>query len=292
MVKCACMLVEKTRKEQDMEADIKSIECIANRIRAEVVRMVGPATPGHFGGSFSLAEIVAALYFNVMRIDPKNPSWPDRDRLILSKGHAGLVQYAALALAGYFPVEELYTLKKLGSRLQGHPDLTKLPGIEANTGSLGQGLSVACGLAAGLRLDKRPSRVYCVVGDGELAEGQIWEAAMAARVHKLDNLTAILDYNTVQAMGPVKDRFDTTPYREKWQSFGWNTIDADGHNVRNVIDSLAVAAAVKGMPTIIIAHTIKGKGLDYAEGNAAYHNGTLTEEQCRLAVDLFMSKSN
>ena len=274
-----------------MEADINNIQCIAHRIRAEVVRMVGPATPGHFGGSFSLAEIVAALYFKVMKVDPKNPAWPDRDRLILSKGHAGIVQYAAMGLAGYFPVEELYTLKKLGSRLQGHPDLTKLPGIEANTGSLGQGLSMACGLAAGLRLDKRPSRVYCIVGDGELAEGQIWEAAMAARVHKLDNLTGILDYNTVQAMGPVKERFDTTPYREKWQAFGWHTIDVDGHDVQAVLDALAAAAAVKGQPTMIIAHTIKGKGLDYAEGNAAYHNGMLTAEQCELAVELFLSRS-
>lgn len=260
-----------------MEADNRTLECIANRIRAEVVRMVGPATPGHFGGSFSLAEIVSTLYFRVMKVDPKNPAWPDRDRLILSKGHAGIVQYAAMAVAGYFPVEELYTLKKLGSRLQGHPDLTKLPGIEANTGSLGQGLSMACGLAAGLRLDARPSRVYCIVGDGELAEGQIWEAAMAARVHKLDNLTAILDYNTVQAMGPVAERFDTTPYLQKWQAFGWHTVEADGHDVQSVTDAFAEAAAIRGRPSIVIAHTIKGKGLDYAEGNAAYHNGTLTE---------------
>ncbi len=274
-----------------MEADNRTLECIANRIRAEVVRMVGPATPGHFGGSFSLAEIVSTLYFRVMKVDPKNPAWPDRDRLILSKGHAGIVQYAAMAIAGYFPVEELYTLKKLGSRLQGHPDLTKLPGIEANTGSLGQGLSMACGLAAGLRLDARPSRVYCIVGDGELAEGQIWEAAMAARVHKLDNLTAILDYNTVQAMGPVAERFDTTPYLQKWQAFGWHTVEADGHDVQSVTDAFAEAAAIRGRPSIVIAHTIKGKGLDYAEGNAAYHNGTLTEEQCRLAVDLFLSRS-
>lgn len=274
-----------------MEADNRTLECIANRIRAEVVRMVGPATPGHFGGSFSLAEIVSTLYFRVMKVDPKNPAWPDRDRLILSKGHAGIVQYAAMAVAGYFPVEELYTLKKLGSRLQGHPDLTKLPGIEANTGSLGQGLSMACGLAAGLRLDARPSRVYCIVGDGELAEGQIWEAAMAARVHKLDNLTAILDYNTVQAMGPVAERFDTTPYLQKWQAFGWHTVEADGHDVQSVTDAFAEAAAIRGRPSIVIAHTIKGKGLDYAEGNAAYHNGTLTEEQCRLAVDLFLSRS-
>ncbi len=274
-----------------MEADNKTIQCIANRIRAEVVRMVGPATPGHFGGSFSLAETVATLYFRVMKVDPQNPGWPDRDRLILSKGHAGIVQYAAMAVAGYFPVEELYSLKKLGSRLQGHPDLTKLPGIEANTGSLGQGLSMASGLAAGLRLDGRPSRVFCVVGDGELAEGQIWEAAMAARVHKLDNLTAILDYNTVQAMGTVRERFDTTPYREKWDAFGWNTIEADGHDVQSLTDAFAAAALVKGKPSIVIAHTIKGKGLDYAEGNAAYHNGTLTAEQCEAAIGLFMSRS-
>jgi transketolase len=274
-----------------MEADNKTIQCIANRIRAEVVRMVGPATPGHFGGSFSLAETVATLYFRVMKVDPQNPGWPDRDRLILSKGHAGIVQYAAMAVAGYFPVEELYSLKKLGSRLQGHPDLTKLPGIEANTGSLGQGLSMASGLAAGLRLDGRPSRVFCVVGDGELAEGQIWEAAMAARVHNLDNLTAILDYNTVQAMGTVRERFDTTPYREKWDAFGWNTIEADGHDVQSLTDAFAAAALVKGKPSIVIAHTIKGKGLDYAEGNAAYHNGTLTAEQCEAAIGLFMSRS-
>ncbi len=274
-----------------MGKDNKSIQCIAHRIRAEIVRMVGPATPGHFGGSFSLAEIMATLYFRVMKIRPADPAWPERDRLILSKGHAGIVQYAAMALAGYFPVEELLTLKKLGSRLQGHPDLTKLPGIEANTGSLGQGLSMACGLAAGLRLDHSPARVYCVVGDGELAEGQIWEAAMTARVHKLDNLTAILDYNTVQAMGTVHERFDTTPYREKWDAFGWHTIEADGHDVQSMTDAFAAAAAIKGKPSIIIAHTIKGKGLDYAEGNANYHNGTLTPEQCDAAIELFMSQS-
>ncbi len=267
-----------------MVKDNETIQCIAHRIRAEIVRMVGPETPGHFGGSFSLAEIMATLYFREMKIKPEDPAWPPRDRVILSKGHAGIVQYAAMALAGYFPVEELRTLKKLGSRLQGHPDLTKLPGIEANTGSLGQGLSMACGMAAGLRLDQSPARVFCIVGDGELAEGQIWEAAMTARVHRLDNLTAILDYNAVQAMGTVRERFDTTPYREKWDAFGWQTIQADGHDIQSLTDAFAAAAQTKGKPSIIIAHTIKGKGVSFMEGAVAFHGKAPNSDEYRIAL--------
>jgi len=236
------------------------------------------------GGSCSCAEIVVALYFHKMKHDPKNPAWPERDRFLLSKGHAALAQYAALAMAGYFPKEELKKVKSLGAMLQGHPDMTKTPGIEANTGSLGQGLSVANGMALGLRLDGSKSRVYVILGDGELAEGQIWEAAMAAANFKIDNLTAILDYNKVQATGPIAERFDIGPIAAKWAAFGWEVIEIDGHDVAAVVEALDKAEQVKGRPTIIIAHTIKGKGVSFAENNAAFHNGLLTAEQYEIAL--------
>ena len=214
-----------------MSGLIQELERKAREIRLTIVKMVGPGTPGHFGGSCSIADVVAALYFNRMKHDPKNPGWEGRDRLIFSKGHSAIAQYAALGLSGYFPMEELWNLKKLGAMLQGHPDMNTTPGIEANTGSLGQGLSISCGVAAGLKLDKSDSRVFCVVGDGELAEGQIWEAAMSASFYKLDNLTAILDCNKLQATGPIVERFNINPIKEKWEAFGWNTIEIDGHDM-------------------------------------------------------------
>jgi transketolase len=253
--------------------------------------MIGYGKPGHFGGSCSIAEIITALYYYKMKHDPKNPSWPERDRLILSKGHAGVMQYVALAVQGYFPEEELKGLKTLGSPLQGHPDMHKVPGIEANTGSLGQGLSISCGVAAGLRIDKSPSRVYCIVGDGEIAEGQIWEAAMAASYYKLDNLVGIMDCNKVQAMGAVADRFNTNPYREKWEAFGWEVREIDGHDLGEVTEALDWAETVKGKPVMIIAHTIKGKCIPFAENNPAFHNGTMTKEQYEMACTLLCSES-
>ena len=274
-----------------MKADVEKLGSIAQCLRYELVKMIGYGKPGHFGGSCSIAEIITALYYYKMKHDPKNPSWPERDRLILSKGHAGVMQYVALAVQGYFPEEELKGLKTLGSPLQGHPDMHKVPGIEANTGSLGQGLSISCGVAAGLRIDKSPSRVYCIVGDGEIAEGQIWEAAMAASYYKLDNLVGIMDCNKVQAMGAVADRFNTNPYREKWEAFGWEVREIDGHDLGEITEALDWAETVKGKPVMIIAHTIKGKCIPFAENNPAFHNGTMTKEQYEMACTLLCSES-
>jgi len=259
--------------------DIQQLERIARAIRLQIVRMVGPNNKGHLGGSCSIADVVTALYFAKMRHDPANPAWPERDRFLLSKGHAALVQYAALAESGYFPKAELSKVKTLGALLQGHPDLKSTPGVEANTGSLGQGLSIACGMAAGLRLDRRNCRVYCVVGDGELAEGQIWEAAMAACAFKLDNLVVILDRNGIQATGPIEKRFNTNPLSAKWTAFGWHVVHVDGHNMQAILDALDAVDAVHGKPKMLIAETIKGKGVSFAEGKAEFHNGSMTDAQ-------------
>lgn len=269
--------------------DIDKLEHLARIIRLDIVQMVGVGQRGHLGGSCSIADVVTALYFSKMRHDPKNPSWPDRDRFLLSKGHAALVQYAALAECGYFPKDELKRTKRLGSMLQGHPDVKSTPGVEANTGSLGQGLSIACGIAAGLRIDGRASRVYCVVGDGELAEGQIWEAAMAAAAFKLDNLVAILDCNGLQAMGLVVQRFNTNPIPEKWRAFGWHVAEIDGHNMGEIVRVLDEVDGVKGKPKMIIAHTIKGAGIPFAENRVEFHNGLLDAGQFEAACALLSS---
>jgi transketolase len=219
-----------------------------------------------------------------MKHDPMNPKWEGRDRFLMSKGHAAIVQYAALAEMGYFPTSELLSLKKLGSMLQGHPDIHKTPGIEANTGSLGQGLSISNGMALALRLDQKPSRVYCILGDGELAEGQVWEAAMFGPNKKIDNLVAIVDNNGIQAMGTVKDRMDSGPLPDKWRAFKWHVIEIDGHDVRAIVAALDEAEAIKGRPTAIIANTVKGKGISFAENNVAFHNGAMTQAQYELAL--------
>jgi transketolase len=269
-----------------MDLTVEELVRKAQALRLTIVRMVGPGKPGHFGGSCSIADVVAALYFRKMRHRPSEPGWPDRDRLLLSKGHAAIVQYAALAMCGYFPEEELYRLKKLGAMLQGHPDMRKTPGIEANTGSLGQGLSIACGMAAGIRLDGRDARVYCVVGDGELAEGQIWEAAMAASFYRLDNLVGILDCNRIQATGPIAERFNSGPLAEKWAAFGWNVHQIDGHDMPQILDALHRADERNGKPTLILCHTVKGKGIAFAENTAQFHNGIMSQDQfdeaCRM----------
>lgn len=259
---------------------------MARTIRLDVVRMIGVGQRGHLGGSCSIADVVTALYFSKMRHDPSNPLWPDRDRFLLSKGHAALVQYAALAECGYFPKEELNKVKRCGAMLQGHPDLKSTPGIEANTGSLGQGLSIACGMAAGLRIDGRSSRVYCVIGDGELAEGQIWEAAMAASAYKLDNLVAILDRNGLQAMGPVAERFDTNPLPEKWRAFGWHVVEIDGHDMPSILRALDDVDRISGRPKMIIARTVKGAGIPFAENRVEFHNGQLDQAQFESACAL------
>lgn len=257
----------------------------ARNFRHDVVDMIGygEGKAGHLGGSCSSAEIVAALYFYKMKINLEDPKDLDRDRFLLSKGHAVLIQYAALADLGYFPKDWLKSVKKCGYPLQGHPDMTKTPGLEANTGSLGQGLSIGVGMALGLRLNLCKRKVYVVVGDGEMQEGQIWEAAMAATNYNLDNIVAFLDKNGVQATGPICEEMNIGDPTAKWEAFGWHVIKIDGHDVMQICNALDKADHIKGMPTIIIADTVKGKGILFAEGNASFHNCTLTKEQFEQA---------
>ncbi|MGO9323198.1 MAG: transketolase [Terracidiphilus sp.] len=263
--------------------EIQRIKKVAWDLRADIVKMIGVGKAGHLGGSCSLAETVAALYFGKMHFDPNALHDLDRDRFLVSKGHSVLVQYAALVELGAIPREEMGKMKTLGGKLQGHPDMMT-PGMEAVTGSLGQGLSIATGMALALRLKKSPARVYVVIGDGELAEGQLWEAAMAAARYKLDSLTAILDRNRIQATGPTKEIFDIPNLEDKWRAFGWNVLNVDGHDVGAILDVLDEAAAIKGGPTVIVADTIKGKGVSFAENTAAFHNGAMTREQYDQAL--------
>lgn len=257
---------------------------LATKIRRDVVEMLGgEGHVGHLGGSCSSADIVATLYGHRMRHDPKNPRWEGRDKLLYSKGHACIAQYAALCEYGYFGREELPKLKSFGAMLQGHPDRNKTPGIEANTGSLGQGLSICNGMALAAKLDGLDTRIYCIIGDGEMAEGQIWEAAMTAVVYKLDNVVAIVDRNRLQAMGPVAERFDTNPVADKWKGFGWNVLTIDGHDIQQIDAAFDKAEATKGVPTVIIAETVKGKGVSFAENVVGFHNGALTREQYEQA---------
>jgi transketolase len=264
-------------------ANLKELQQQACRLRRHIIRMVGVGKAGHIGGSCSCADLMAALYFSVLRVDPAQPDKPDRDRFILSKGHAALVLYAALAERGFFPMAELDRLKHLGARLQGHPDRLKTPGVEANTGSLGQGLSIANGLALAARLDRSDHRVYVILGDGEINEGQVWEAAMFAAFQRLDHVVAILDRNGLQAMGSTRARLDSEPLGEKWRAFGWFVIEIDGHDLGEIMEAFDQARAHRGSPTLILANTIKGKGVSFAENNPAFHNGTMTQEQYDLA---------
>jgi transketolase len=263
---------------------VNELQKTALQLRLDLMEMIGVGKAGHLGGSSSLAEIVSTLYFHKMHFDPRNLDDPDRDRFLLSKGHAVLIQYAALVEMGVIPRSELKRVKNLGSPLQGHPDMDATPGIEAVTGSLGQGLSIATGMALALRLDKRRSRVYVIIGDGEMAEGQLWEAAMAAYRFRIDNLTAVVDHNRIQASGPTNEVFEIPHIEEKWKSFGWNVITIDGHDVSEIIGALEAAEKVKGKPTVIVAETIKGKGISFAENTAAFHNAALSEEQYDRAV--------
>ncbi|MCL2578629.1 MAG: transketolase [Oscillospiraceae bacterium] len=269
---------------------VHMLETKASALRHHVIYSMGVNYPGHIGGSFSMADMMAALYFHKMKHDPKDRYMRDRDRFILSKGHIALLQYAALAEAGYFPVEDLRDTKELHSVLQGHPDLLKSGhlGIEAGTGSLGQGLSIGVGMALGLRMDDINAKTYVIIGDGELAEGQNWEAAMAAVRFGLDNLVAIVDKNDKQAQGKVAERFPLGEITGKWEAFGWNTIEIDGHNMEDILRGLYAADEVKGKPTVIIAQTVKGKGLKIAEEHpAGMHNAPLTKEQYDGAIQKF-----
>lgn len=263
---------------------IEELNHKAKTLRRNVIESVGIGTAGHVGGSCSAADLVAALYFYKMKYDPQNPKMADRDRFLLSKGHVAILQYAALAEAGFFPVSDLKHTKDLNFHLQGHPDYRKTPGIEAGTGSLGQGLSLGLGMSLGLKSDGIDSKVYVLCGDGELGEGQIWEAVMASSSYKADNLVALVDHNKLQAMGPIVERLDITPLPEKWASFGWNVIEIDGHNMEEIVKALDEADTASGKPTVIIAHTVKGKGVSFAENVVACHNVLLTEEMYNQAI--------
>lgn len=257
----------------------------AIQVRANILEMIPPGKVGHLGGSSSIADIVAALYFSEMNINRKDPKDSGRDRLIFSKGHAVLAQYACLIELGYVDRSEIGRVKTLKGVLQGHPDMDKTPGIEAVTGSLGQGLSVSLGMALGLKLDGSPARVYTVCGDGELAEGQIWEAVMAATVYKTDNLTAIVDWNGVQATDTTAETFPVEHLVEKWKAFGWHVIEIDGHDMVEILDAIGEAKVTHGAPSVILAHTVKGKGFKFAEGKAQFHNAALSEELYKEAWD-------
>ncbi len=266
------------------KADWDLLSKTALTIRRDIIKMLGIAGSGHPGSSLSCTDILTLLYFQVMRHDPKNPKWADRDRLIFSKGHGAPALYSALARAGYFDPKMLLTLRQLGSPLQGHPDMRRLPGIEASTGSLGQGLSVAVGCALAARFDKKDFKTYAIISDGEMNEGQIWEAAAFASFHKLNNLVAILDYNKYQLGGATKDILDMEPVVDKWRAFGWEVKELDGHDHKQVYDAFEWAGAAKGAPRILVAHTIKGKGVSFMEGNNHFHGVANTKPETDAAL--------
>jgi transketolase len=264
--------------------DVQELQAIARTVRRDIIQMITAAKSGHPGGSLSAVEILVELFYDVMRHDPANPSWPERDRFILSKGHACPVLYSVMAECGYTPKDQLNTLRKLGSIYQGHPDVRFIPSLEASTGSLGEGISIGLGMALAARLDKSPTRVYVVIGDGESQEGQIWESAMFAAFHKVDNIVAIVDYNHIQLDGFVKDIMDLEPLTDKWKAFGWHAIDVDGHSFPELQAAFAEAERTKGKPTVLIAHTVKGKGVSFMENNPKYHGVAPTEKEMELAL--------
>jgi len=263
---------------------IKDLEEKARRFRVQVIKMIYRAQSGHPGGSLSCMDILTALYFHHLRINPQEPAWENRDRFVLSKGHAAPALYVVLAELGYFPKETLFTLRQLGSILQGHPDMRKTPGVEMSTGSLGNGLSVGIGMALGARLARKNYHVYALIGDGEVDEGGIWEAAMAASKYKLDNLTAICDFNRIQLDGPIEEIMPLDPLPEKWEAFNWNVIEMDGHNMGEILDALDKARQVRGRPTVIVAHTVKGKGVSFMEGKFQWHGNAPNEEEYKIAL--------
>lgn len=262
---------------------VKELEEKARTMRVLIVKMLQKAGSGHPGGSLSCSDIMACLYFHVLRHKPQDPAWPERDRMHLSKGHACPAWYTALSLSGYFPEDDLWTLRKLGSKLQGHPD-RRTAGVEVPSGSLGQGLSVALGMALAGRLDRRDYRVYVILGDGELQEGNIWEAAMACAHFKVDNLCAIVDYNRFQIDGRVEEIMELEPLVNKWESFGWHVVQCDGHNIEEILESFDEAKTVKQKPTCIIAHTVKGKGVSFMEHVVDFHGRPPTEEEAETAL--------
>jgi transketolase len=264
--------------------NIEELRTFAKGIRRHIIEMIGAAKSGHPGGSLSAVEIVASLYCDVMRHDPARPDWSERDRFILSKGHAAPVLYAVMAEWGYCPVDTLNTLRKMGSPYQGHPDRRFLPSLEASTGSLGQGLSLALGMGAAARLDGASWRTYVMLGDGECQEGQIWEAAMFGAQQKLDNVCCIVDYNKIQLDGFIKDVMELEPFADKWRAFGWHAVEVDGHEFGSLQQGFAEAASTKGKPTVILAHTVKGKGVSFMENNPKFHGVAPTAEEMVIAL--------
>jgi transketolase len=264
---------------------VEELKQMAATIRCDIIEMVCTATAGHPGGSLSSADVVTALYFRMMRVDPQNPQWPDRDRFILSKGHACPVWYAALAERGYFDKSHLGTLRRLNSILQGHPDMNKTPGIDMTAGSLGHGLSAGLGMALSGKLQQKDFHVWVIIGDGESQEGSIWEAAMAAAKWKLDNLTAIMDRNNLQNDFYVDDLMPIEPITDKWRAFGWNVLEIDGHDMTAIVEALETAKAFKNQPSIVIARTIKGKGVSYMENVCEWHGKAPSKEQAETALN-------
>ncbi len=268
-----------------MEATKKQkLQKIANNVRIGIIEGVYSARCGHPGGSLSIADVMSYLYFEEMRVDPKDPKCPARDRFVLSKGHTAPCLYAVLAERGFFPKEELKTLRKIDSRLQGHPDMKHIPGVDMSTGSLGLGISAACGMALSAKVSGDSYRVYTVLGDGECEEGQVWEAAMFAAHYKLDNLCALVDFNGLQIDGRITDVMDPTPFDKKFEAFGWNVIVIDGHDLDQIEAAYTAARSVKGKPTVIISNSTKGKGVSYMENAVEWHGAAPKEEQYKLAI--------
>lgn len=268
-----------------MNEKIRQLAIMATKVRKNAVEAVFGAQSGHPGGSLSSADIMTVLYFDTMKIDPSNPKWEDRDRFVLSKGHCTPALYSVLAERGYFPIEELKKFRQVDSILQGHPDMKGVPGVDMSTGSLGQGISAACGIAIAGKLDKKDYRVYTVLGDGEIEEGQVWEASMAAVHYKLDNLTAFLDHNHLQIDGEIEKVMSPEPVDEKFKAFGWNVILIDGHDYEQILNAIEEAKNTKGKPTMIIANTVKGKGVSFMENNASWHGSAPNQEQRDKAIE-------
>ena len=265
------------------QTQIQELEIKAKEIRRLIIQMIAKAGSGHPGGSLSSTDLITALFYSVLKHDPKNPAWPDRDRFHMSKGHCAPLWYAILADRGYFAKEKLMTLRQLGSILQGHPD-PRIPGVEVASGSLGQGLSIGLGMSLAARIDKKDWRVYVLLGDGEIQEGNIWEAAMAASHFKADNLCAMLDYNGFQIDGKICHVMELEPLVAKWQAFGWHTIEINGHNMQEILNAYDEAKKIKGKPVIIIAHTIKGKGVSFMENVCDFHGRAPTQEEAEKAL--------
>ena len=267
-----------------MIKNVEELKSLAKIVRKDIISMLTESRSGHPGGSLSAADILTTLYFGEMNIDPKNPMDENRDRFVLSKGHAAPVLYSVLARRGYFPVEELNTLRKINSRLQGHPSMKCLPGVDMSTGSLGQGISVSVGMALAGKIDKKDYRVYTLLGDGELEEGQVWEAAMSAAHYKLDNLTAFVDFNGLQIDGDITKVMNPSPIDKKFEAFGWNVLVIDGHDIEAIQDAIEKGRNFKGKPTVIVCKTVKGKGVSFMENQAGWHGTAPSKEQCEQAL--------